>query len=83
MPPLDTLRPLLPVAAALALLLVAGVAALAHLALRPRDFSTPWKTVPRPQAARSRPRGRKAALALELAEEGLELGIPRGAGGEP
>ena len=44
MPPLDTLRPLLPVAAALALLLVAGVAALAHLALRPRDFSTPWKT---------------------------------------
>ncbi len=40
----DTLRLLLPVGAVLATLLVAGVAALAHLALRPRDFSTPWKT---------------------------------------
>ena len=57
MPPLDTLRPLLPVAAALALLLVAGVAALAHLALRPRNFSTPWKTVLGQLAAASPWRG--------------------------
>ena len=45
MPPPDTLRSLLPIAAALALLLVAGLAALAHLALRPREDSLPWKTL--------------------------------------
>lgn len=64
MPPLDTLRPLLPVAAALALLLVAGVAALAHLALRPRDFSTPWKTVLGQLAAASPWRGRDLLFLL-------------------
>ena len=64
MPPLDTLRPLLPVAAALALLLVAGVAALAHLALRPRDFSTPWKTVLGQLAAASPWRGRDLLFIL-------------------
>ena len=72
MPPLDTLRPLLPVAAALALLLVAGVAALAHLALRPRDFSTPWKTVLGQLAAASPWRGRDLLFIL-LALSGAQL----------
>ena len=65
---LDTLRPLLPAAAALALLLVAGIAALAHLALRPRGFSTPWKTVLGQLAAASPWRGRDLlAILLALA----------------
>ena len=72
MPPLDTLRPLLPVAAALALLLAAGVAALAHLALRPRDFSTPWKTVLGQLAAASPWRGRDLLFIL-LALSGAQL----------
>ena len=72
MPPLDTLRPLLPVAAALALLLVAGVAALAHLALRPRNFSTPWKTVLGQLAAASPWRGRDLLFIL-LALSGAQL----------
>ncbi len=41
----DTLRRLAPVAAAMALLLTAGIAALGNLATRRRAFSTPWKTV--------------------------------------
>lgn len=45
MPDAATLRPLLPVVAAMAGLLVAGVAAGMHLAARRRGFSTPWKTV--------------------------------------
>ena len=72
MPPLDTLRPLLPVAAALALLLAAGVAALAHLALRPRGFSTPWKTVLGQLAAASPWRGRDLLFIL-LALSGAQL----------
>ena len=72
MPPLDTLRPLLPVAAALALLLAAGVAALAHLALRPRDFSTPWKTVLGQLAAASPWRGPDLLFIL-LALSGAQL----------
>ena len=72
MPPLDTLRPLLPAAAALALLLAAGVAALAHLALRPRGFSTPWKTVLGQLAAASPWRGRDLLFIL-LALSGAQL----------
>lgn len=57
MPPPVPLRPLLPIAAALALLLTAGVAALIQLAARPRACSTPWKTALAQLAAASPWRG--------------------------
>lgn len=43
MPAPDTLRLLLPIALAMAVLLTAGVAALVHLAARRGPFSLPWK----------------------------------------
>ena len=64
MPAPATLRPLLPVAAALAVLLTAGVAALAHLVSRRPAVSTPWKTALAQLAAAS-PWGEKD-LALLL-----------------
>ena len=67
MPNPDTLRLLLPVAAAMAALLTAGVAALLHLAQR-RDYTTPWKTVLSQLAAASPWRGRDLVwLVLVLA----------------
>ena len=64
MPDPGTLRPLLPIAAAMAVLLVAGVAALAHLATRSRRYSTPWKSVLAQLASASPWRGRDAWLVL-------------------
>lgn len=66
MPAFDTLRPLLPIAVALALLLVAGVAALVHLAARRREFSTPWHTVLAQLADASPWRGRDLLFVLLL-----------------
>ncbi len=66
MPPAPPFRLLLPVAAAMALLLVAGVAALVHLAVRRRTLSTPWKTVLAQAAAANPWTGRDLLLVLLL-----------------
>ncbi|NCA81907.1 MAG: CPBP family intramembrane metalloprotease [Opitutae bacterium] len=71
MPASVLLRPLLPIATAMALLLTAGVAASIHLATRPRAGSTPWKIRLAQFAAASPWRG-KDVLLLVLVLSGAQ-----------
>lgn len=64
MPSADTLPRLLPVAAAFALLLAAGLAALVHLASRARPPAPPWRIALARCSAASPWRGRDLAMLL-------------------
>ena len=76
MPASVPLRPLLPVAVAMATLLLAGVAAFTHLLSRPRAFSTPWRVALAQLAAANPWRGKDLlmlALVLSAAQAARSL----------
>lgn len=73
MPSPEAISRVLPVAAALAVLLTGGVAALILLAMRRNDFSTPWKTA-LGQMAAANPWGKNDLFILLLLVAGAQAG---------